>query len=325
MDPTAGQPAPDRARGTLSPVVVRRWIGAVVGLLLLLAAVRVVWSQSAVLDHALAAIRHAPLWLVAATFALPLVSWLATSATFWLLSNRYAPVPAKDMTLLIGAAWLLNHLPLRPGMVGRIAYHKKFHGMAVRDAVRVMLAAMLLSAISLALLLGVGAAVSRLHSTASQVAILLIPTIGAGLVSVVARAMQRPWWREVAALCTRSIDMLAWVGRYAIVFVLVGRPLSIEHVVAIAAVCQVAMVVPVTGNGVGLREWAVGLTAAAVSAAGTREEAAALGLAADLVNRAAETILAVPIGVICSTLLARSIRRREAARADSPDPVRPEA
>ncbi|MBK7404640.1 MAG: flippase-like domain-containing protein [Phycisphaerales bacterium] len=294
------------------------------GVLLLAAAIRAVWSQRPVLDHAMEALRDAPAWLVAAAFILPLVSWLATSATFWLLSNRYARVPARDMTLLIGAAWLLNHLPLRPGMFGRIAYHKKYHHMAVRDALRVMVAAMILSIVSLAFLLGIAAAVSRLGSPEAQAALLAAPTLVAGLTAVVARALGRSWWREAAALCARSIDMLSWVARYAIVFMLVGRPLSTEHVVAIAAVCQVAMVVPVTGNGIGLREWAVGLTLFAVSSAGSREEAATIGLAADLVNRAAETILALPIGLACSWILARGVRR--AGRSlQSPDLVRPEA
>ena len=287
----------------------RRALGAVVGVVLLGAAVWAVWSQRPVLDAAIGSLRDAPAWLIASAFALPLVSWLATSATFWLLSGRYARVPAPDMVLLIGAAWLLNHLPFRPGMIGRVAYHRKYHALAIGDSVRVMISAMVLRGVSRGLLLVVAMSVSRVEQPAAQAACLGVPTAVVGVVAAVARAVGWSWWREAAALGVRSLDMLSWVGRYAIVFALVGRPIQLEHVVAVAAVCQVAMIVPLTGNGLGLREWAVGLTLAAVAESGMREQAAAIGLAADLVNRAAETMLAVPVGLACSWLLARKVRR----------------
>ena len=302
-------------RGRDSPANrTRRLVGAALGLLLLAAALWALWSQRPVLDEALGSLRDAPPWLIAAAFALPLVSWVATSLTFWLLSGRYAPVPASDMHLLIGAAWLLNHLPLRPGMIGRVAFHKKYHGMAIAECVRVMLAAMGLSGVSLGMLLVVAIAVSRAGSPVVQGACLALPTVAVALVAIAARAAGAGWWREVAALACRSLDMLSWVGRYAIVFALVGEPRELGHVVAVAAVCQIATVIPITGNGLGLREWAVGLTLAAVAEPGLREHAAAIGLAADLVNRAAETILAVPVGLGCSWLLARKVRRMNALK-----------
>jgi hypothetical protein len=297
------------ARGIDPPGrLARRLIGAVLGVLLLGAAVWAVLAQRPVLDDAIGSLRHAPPALVCAALALPLVSWLATSVTFWLLSGRYARVPARDMAMLIGASWLLNHLPFRPGMIGRVAYHRKYHGMAIRDSVRVMISAMALSGVSLGLLLIVAIAVSRVEAGAVQGACLTLPSAIAAIVAVAARAAGASWWREVAALAARSVDMLTWVGRYAIVFALIGEPLKLEHVVAVTAVCQIATVVPITGNGLGLREWAVGLTLAAVAAPGLREQAAAVGLAGDLLNRAAETMLAVPVGLTCSWLLARKVR-----------------
>jgi len=320
---------PARRPGAESPPATRRRVvGATVGVLLLAAAVWAVVSQRAVLREAVEAVGDAHPALIAAAFVLPIVSLVTTSLTFWLLSHRYARVPALDMLMLIGAAWLLNHLPLRPGMVGRVAFHKKYHGMAVGDALRVMISAMALTGASLGMLLLVAIGISRSERAWAQALFLAGPAILAALGGAVARALGRAWWRELAAMALRSVDMLAWVGRYAIVFHLVGRPLSLDHVVAIAAVCQLAMVVPITGNGLGLREWAVGLTLAAVSAPGAREEAAAIGLAADLVNRAAETLLAVPVGLLCSYGLARSVRRRSPPgdRTHSPDsegPIRP--
>lgn len=303
-----------QARGESPANRARRVIGAIVGLLLLCAAVWAVWSQRSVLDEALGSLRHAPAGLVLAAIALPLVGWLSTSAAFCLLSRRYAPVPFSDMAMLIGASWLLNHLPFRPGMVGRVAFHKKYHGMAIGQCIRVMLGAMGLTALSLVMLLAVAVAVSRIDQPVAQGACLAAPTLLTALAAGVARACGSPRWRELGALAARSIDMLSWVGRYAIVFSLIGEPLELGQLVAIAAVCQVAMVVPITGNGLGLREWAVGLTLASVAGAGLREQAAAVGLTADLVNRAAETLLAVPVGLACSWLLARKVRKASHAK-----------
>ena len=291
----------------------RRVIGVVVGVLLLAAAVWAVWSRGSVVEDAWATMRQAPAWMVVMALVLPLASWLLTSGTFWLLSRRYAPVPMSDMTLLIGAAWLLNHLPLRPGMVGRVAFHKKYHGMAIGDSVRVMVVAMVCSGVALAMLLVAALGVSRVEGAAWTAASLAGPTVAVGVVAIGARALGKSWWAEAAALAVRNLDMLAWVGRYAIVFALVGQEVSVERLVIVAAVCQVAMLVPLTGNGVGLREWAVGLTLAAMAGAAAtadvREQAAAIGLAADLLNRAAETVLAVPVGLLCSWMLARKVRR----------------
>lgn len=303
----------------------RRAIGAAVGVLLLAAAVWAVWSRGSVVEEAWLTMRQAPAWLVASALALPLASWLLTSGAFWLLSRRYARVPLSDMTQLIGAAWLLNHLPLRPGMVGRVAFHKKYHDMAIRDSVRVMIGAMVCSGVSLALLLVAAIGVSRVEGFGPTAACLAGPTLAVGVVAVGARALGKAWWAEAAALGVRSLDMLAWVGRYAIVFALVGQEVSVERLVIVAAVCQVAMIVPLTGNGMGLREWAVGLTlavmAGAAATADVREQAAAIGLAADLLNRAAETVLAVPVGLACSWMLARKVRR---SRETPAEPLRTE-
>ncbi len=305
----------DALQTSLRSPRVRRVIGAAVGFGLLAAALWAVGSQRSVLTEAADSLRDAPAGLVVGALLLPLVSWLASAATFYLLSQRYAAVPAGDMVVLIGAAWLLNYLPFRPGMIGRVAFHRKYHAMPVADSVRVMISAMVLSGVSLAMLLVVAVAVSRAEHLGFRVAWLIAPTVGVGLVAACARVMGWLWWREVAALCVRSVDMLAWVARYAMVFALVGQELAIEHVVVVAAVCQVAMVVPLTGNGLGLREWAVGLTMAAVATAGMREQAAAVGLAADLVNRGAELVLVVPVGLGCSWMLTSIVKRRGEGQA----------
>ncbi len=303
---------------------VRAAIGVILGVTLLIGAVVVLASQRTVVLEAFDSIKGASPWLIAAVFAMPLVSWLATSATFTLLSQRYARVPWQDMMALIGTAWLLNALPLRPGMVGRLAFHKKYHQMPITASIRVMILAMILSLIALALLFVAALLVLQITSQSAQIVVLLIPTGAIGLAAVSVKLMGKSYWREVAALFFKSIDMLSWVVRYALVFSLVGQSLSIEHIVLIACVGQIAMLVPITGNGLGLREWVVGLTLAAAAQPGVREQATAIGLTADLLNRAAETLLSVPVGLVCSAFVARAARRYNKAKpafSKTSDPI----
>ena len=295
---------------------IRAVLGVVVGVGLLAAAIGVLVGQRSIVGDAFDSISHASPWLLAAAFAMPIVSWLSTSATFFLLSQRYARVPLQDMTALIGAAWLLNALPLRPGMVGRVAFHKKYHNMPIADSIRVMMIAMAMSFVSLVLLFGAAFFVMRLESGVWQVVMLLVPTAGLVVCAMLARLVGSGLWREVAALALKSIDMLSWVVRYAIVFSLMGQTLSIERVILVAAIGQIAMLVPVTGNGLGLREWVVGLTLAAFAVPGMREQATSIGLTADLFNRAAETVLSIPVGVICSAYLTRAARHYAKVKSD---------
>jgi hypothetical protein len=70
---------------------------------------------------------------------------------------------------------------------------------------------------------------------------------------------------------------------------------------AIAALVRLALLVPIAPNGIGVREWAIGLSAAAIAAGMTTE----LGLAAGLLDRAFEVAVAVPMGLLAAGLLAK--------------------
>ena len=82
---------------------------------------------------------------------------------------------------------------------------------------------------------------------------------------------------------------------------------------------QAAALVPFLGNGLGLTEWAVGLTAAALPSwmAGGVGPEQSVGLLAALVNRAAEVAVALPVGLVSAWWLSR---RWKAARAVASSP-----
>src|SRR5436190_8739998 len=127
--PDPSQPAPPlKSR----PAV--RWMGFLVGLALLGSALWAVHAQHASLKELPATLRQGRWWLIGAALGLPILNWLITSAIFHVLmlpASRHegARGPTfREMTLLIGSAWLLNYLPLSPGLIGRVAYHRAVHG-----------------------------------------------------------------------------------------------------------------------------------------------------------------------------------------------------
>lgn len=314
-----------------------RWraaIGALVAIVLLAAAIRAIWVHRADLQAAFDSARGASPALVVLALTTPLVSWLTTSLAFWLLSRRHAPVPLSDMTALIGAAWLLNYLPFRAGMVGRVAFHKRYHAMAVRDSVGVMVKALVATGVSLAALLAAAALSTRVDSELARGAIVLAPTLLAAGIALGAGVLGLSFWPEAGAVAARSLDMLAWAARYLIAFELLGRSITLPQAAAITAVSQAAMLVPITGAGLGLREWAVAITAgvlpAFVIASGSQGQATALALAADLLNRAAETLVALPAGLVSVAFLGSRVRaltprdpRRIRAPGDDPTDSHP--
>lgn len=294
--------------------VARRVAGFAVGVALLAAAIVAVATQRDQLGSLFDRATHAPWWIVAALFVLPICNWLLVAGSFHLLIQRFGRVELGEMTSLVGSAWLLNYLPLRPGLIGRVTYHKTVNNIRVRDSAAVLIVSIALSGVGGLLLLGAGLLTHK--TNISVAAALAAPAIIIALASAAAWMVRPGAGRVTVALLLRYLDMLVWVGRYAAVFELVGHSMPLPQIVLITAASQVAMMVPLTGNGVGLREWAVGLTAASVGGV------AAAGLTADLFNRAAEVLVAIPVGLICSARVARLVAAHQSQSEDSnPQPT----
>ncbi|MFN0131013.1 MAG: hypothetical protein ACKVW3_00520 [Phycisphaerales bacterium] len=280
----------------------RRVAGFVIGTALLLAAGWAVWRGGGSIRVAWAAASSRPA-LIPLAIMLPLANWVVVSLSFWVLMRRHGRVGAGEMTLLIGAAWLLNYLPLRAGMVGRVAYHKAVNRIAVGDSVRVMVINLACGAAATGLTLGLAVVLARASASAWVWGVAL-GAPAAGLVAWGAAGGWRGWLPSVLLL--RYADVLIWVARYWVVFRLTGTPIDLPAAAAVTAACQVALAVPIVGNGLGVREWAVGLTAAALPAAlVVSPMTTTQGLTADLANRAAELVVALPVGIVSAVLLAR--------------------
>lgn len=295
------------------PRAWRRLIGFIVGVLLIGAAVFVLASNQEDLNGAIDSAKHAPVWIGVLAVLLPLGNAGLVSCSFWTLMRRFGRVPLGDMLALICSAWLLNYLPMRPGLIGRLAFHKLVHGVSFKSSVAVSVALALMTGLAAAHMLAVGIAMTE--SWALGVAVLVVSIVGvyalAGLAADRSPAGSVPRRDLRIALLYRYGDMLVWSLRIWACFAIVGAELNIQAAILIAAAVQLAYLFPLTGAGLGVVEWAVGLVATLVVVDATPE----IGIAASLINRVAELLVAVPAGLIGSAYIAR----RRVKAGNSPD------
>lgn len=281
------------------PVAALKWITVLVGAALLVAAVVVVARDGALVRAALAAARAAPAWQVGLVLVLPLANWLLTSMVFWLLTRRVTGgerVGAMEMAALMGVATSLNALPLRPGLIGRVAYHHRVHGIAVRYSLLVMVQAMGMSLMLACAMVGLGWALSPV-ACAIGLGVLVVASISGRFV------LPRSSADAVLALALRGVEMGVWALRYWLVFDVIGQPIDVQSAILIAAVSQIVSLLPIA---VGLREWSVAMLSRATP----------IGLTADLLNRAVELVVGVPLGLVCGWWLWRRVQVRARASAN---------
>lgn len=303
-----------------------RLVGAAVGVLVFAAAVWAVAGQREAVGRAWESLRAAPGWMIAALALLPALNLLLTAGVLTVLTRRHARVPYAEMFALIASAWLLNYLPLRPGLLGRVAYHRLVNGIPVSRSLRVIGEAIGCGAASLVMLVAAGAAAARLGSGGpADLALVAAP----GLATL---ALWSVWPRGAGdtrrlllAASIKYADTLVWVLRYWLVFRAIGAPVGLGGAAASAAVAQAVLLIPVVGNGLGVREWAVGAVSSAMpAAAGALKPTVAVGLMADLANRAAEMTAALPLGLAATAWLAGRLRRarRHAEAPPAPAPIK---
>ena len=261
------------------------WVGLVAGVGLVAAALYTVAREHETIAEALAAVRHPSLGLVGLLAAAVAANVALSALMLSVLISRYGRVGAVEMQALVAASALLNFLPLRPGLFGRIAYHRAFNAIPAVATVKTVLQAAGLS-VSVAAYLALALVISGKLPVPLWVPVgLPVPLLAAA--SAIRRV--RVW---VVAALIRYLEIMVWALRYHVVFALLGSPIDLHSAVAFSCLSLVAMLVPFVGNGLGLREWAVGLAAPLLT-----PYVLGLGLAADLVNRAAELVVILVLGL----------------------------
>ena len=285
---------------------VVRVVGAALGVALLVWAIVTVTRSAPTLEHVRAALNAPSFTVIAVALAAGLASFPCSAGVFHALLRRHGSLRYAQMVKAITASGLLNYAPLRPGLFGRIAYQHVVGGVSMRrglwSTVEVGVIAMLATLwLALAVLV-----VSRCDARALGAIMTGAPLL-AGLALLSDRER---WWKPYAeALVWRWLDSLSWTARYWAVFALVGVELSWESAAAAACVGLSASLIPIVGGGLGIREWAVALAGPLLGA--WPED---LGLAADLLNRAIDLALIVPLGLAATISAAREMKGAAAVR-----------
>jgi len=265
---------------------------------LLVAAAVAVWQQRDTITDALSAVRRPDPLALTILMASVLASIFLSGVMFQLLMSRYGRIGFLEMQAIVAGTILLNYLPLRPGLVSRIAYHRIVHRIRAIDTTKVAVQAALITAL-IALYLALASYVTVRSA---------IPLwLGAlGPIVVVLIGLITPWRLGFAAVGVRYVEVLIWVARYHAAFALIDSPITLNIAIAFACISVITGMVPLVSNGLGLREWAVGLVAPLLTTYHLER-----ALTAELVNRAAEIIVVAIVGGAALVYLTR----RRAAHA----------
>ena len=264
-----------------------RRLGLLIGAVLLVAAIVFIARQQDVLAGALGAMRQPSLPLLVLLLVCVLGNIALTAFMFSVLMSRYGKVRLIEMQALIAAATLLNFLPLRPGLFGRIAYHKTVNDIPPVDTAKTIGQAIALSVgvagcLALCLVLAAQFQLTLWIVLALPFALLTLSTLVGSI---------RVW--ALAGLI-RYVEFFIWAARYYAAFALIDYTISMEAAMAFACISMIATLVPFFSNGLGLREWAIGLAAPLLTVAYQLEH----GITAELVNRAGELIVVLIAGLV---------------------------
>jgi hypothetical protein len=329
--PSSRRPPLDRT--ILAPVWWRRLAGYAVAAILLAGVAWTLTAEHETLRRTWESVRTGGWWRLVIWLLLPTLNWVFSSHLAWALLR---PQPLVDpdeidsqprltrpeMYEVIGAAWLANLLPLRAGLVSRAVYHTTVNRIPLGTVVRSVFVSIALGLIVSLVLVPASALAVRFEVAPLVVVMALLapyPVLrllgGASPVADQGSPFTGGFgrWRLLDAAAARYADMLVWMLRYWIAFGLAGHTVTIAEAAVFAAVSQLAMIVPLPGNALGLREMTIGFLAPLLPASvlgGSGELTRAMGVTADLVNRLPELASTLAIGGACTLLLAQRLRFR---------------
>jgi hypothetical protein len=306
-----------------------RWriIGSLVGAALALAAIVAVVRNRSLLDAALESARDASAGTIALLLTGAVINMLASAAGLRALLLRHGQVGRVEMQSVIASATLLNYAPFRPGLASRAVYHHLVNGIPLVATMLTVAQSVALALVAIAWLVASAwllRADGAFGGPSAAIAFVgLAPALGvAGIMAAPAGS----WRRTIAvAWLWRCLDTSAWVLRYMMAFSITGISLSAADAAVAAAGAGAANLVPLVGNGLGVREWVVGLMGSSMNL-WTMDA----GLAADIVNRAGDLVVCVPLGLAALPFVAARLRQAARAQrvqhsahapADSPAPI----
>src|SRR4029453_11464408 len=142
----------------------------------------------------------------ATLFGTAILNVVLSGLLFSLLMSRYGKVGLLEMQALIASATLLNFVPMRPGLFGRIAYHRMYNQIAVTHSATVIVQAVCLSA-AIAGYVIIAVVLSLKCSINLWILISVpLPILAAGAATIKGL---RPW---LCAAGVRYLDLLVTAG-----------------------------------------------------------------------------------------------------------------
>ncbi|MHC4996135.1 MAG: lysylphosphatidylglycerol synthase domain-containing protein [Planctomycetota bacterium] len=276
-----------------------RWLAYVVGFALVAWCVYVAYAQtdwSRVRDAEPVTMLYLALLIV--------VSMGANAYLFALLTKPFEqpdrPVLMREWIALITASSLLNYLP-KAGMLGRIAYLKKFHGVTLKANGFVLLA--LGAGTCGVYLLMLGLTVWRRELDAVWWGGLVgglafgtaisYPLLKIGVGRVDGAALHRGALPAVALwYAVRTLDTFFFAGRVYFAAQIFGQPVGLDAALAVGLARNFLVMISPIAGGLGLSEWG-SATVSKLYGAMTVDE----GIGVMLVDRATEVIVFVLTGL----------------------------
>jgi len=209
------------------------------------------------------------------------------------------PIEKTEMFWLVMVSGMLNWLPIRAGLIGRTLYHSKVNGIPATKSLQVLAEsiAIIVGMSGVALLMVVVSNVFNLNIMYFVCAPILVSSV------FVVRQSTRRW--SLAVLC-RYFDVLLSATRYWLIFDLMSYGITPETAILLAGAGSIASLLPLPTGGLGGREWIIGLVASWVT---MFPSAIALGLVADLINRAFELVVMIPLGLTGQQFLRKRLSR----------------
>ena len=266
-----------------------------------------------------------PRLIIALFAAVFLSAVLIPGLQFWLVTRPFVsttPVTVPVMQSLLAASSLLNYTPVKAGLVGRVAYLRQYHGVGFRAAVltHMLIGAMFVATAAVILLATAWQNISDvwwwiISATGLFLAILLaMPLLRLALprnMPVDSRMRNsRAWVIEYLSACmlAQLAALVAAALRWWLVFRMLDRPISMADA-WLAAIVHMVSVMLGPANGLGLREWLIGIIGQQGWLSDAVDANVGVGLTAALVDRTVEATVLIVAGLLGLWFL-RRLRRR---------------
>jgi len=302
----------------------KRLIGYVIGLGLLAASI-----VFAVQKADFSKIREADPQNILMLCGLVVVGLGTNAMLFWFVTKPFEtpgkPVKLREWIALVASTSLLNYAGAKVGLIGRIAYLKKFHAVSYRANV-FTLVALAVGTIYIYFCIGGLTLWRDGFDTVWVVMLLGLLVVGSFIASLLLPAAIRRYGGGLPIRRDLPIGIFAWslvrvadtfviAGRLLIASHVLGKPIDIELAVIAAVVCNlIVMVAPIPG-GLGIREWFGALIVQwGFKGAATLKLAEGAGIL--VVDRVAEIIVFIATGLIALAYLHYRAGKQESIKTE---------